>query len=247
MTRFHGYNIQSAPCCGARYRTRRYLSVNFMAGEYWTDGYRERSLMPNDHGLRKCTCGAFFVSSEMVIIDETDTSDLPNPQHVSTDELREAISHPRNSHVELAARLDIWHQLNHAYRAAYRAHRAAEEATSRQAWEAVNPDQRSWIDRLKKRSRVPQYRPSPDRPVTHPQFTPSAQQLENLYALVGLLTKPAHRNDYRLELVELHRELGQFDQATSCLRGIGGREDRFRSLLTTLIRERATAPVRFAY
>jgi len=50
MTIISGVRIVAAPCCGARYAVPRYLSVNFMASRYWTDGWREGSLMPNDEG-----------------------------------------------------------------------------------------------------------------------------------------------------------------------------------------------------
>lgn len=54
MTRTVGYIIKGAPCCGARYKTPRYSSMNWMSAAFWSDGYREQSLMPNDHGLRRC-------------------------------------------------------------------------------------------------------------------------------------------------------------------------------------------------
>jgi hypothetical protein len=50
VTIISGVRIVAAPCCGARYAVPRYLSVNFMASRYWTDGWREGSLMPNDEG-----------------------------------------------------------------------------------------------------------------------------------------------------------------------------------------------------
>jgi hypothetical protein len=54
MTSICGYTIRGAVCCGARYKTPRYASINLMSSAFWTDGYREQSLMPNDHGLRRC-------------------------------------------------------------------------------------------------------------------------------------------------------------------------------------------------
>jgi hypothetical protein len=64
MTRSSGWLVSGAPCCGARYSTRRYRSINFMSSALWTDGYREHSLMPNDHGLRRCKCGTFFLQRD---------------------------------------------------------------------------------------------------------------------------------------------------------------------------------------
>jgi len=51
MTISKGLRVVAAPCCGARYAAPRYVSMNFMAFEYWTDGWRDGSLMPNDEGL----------------------------------------------------------------------------------------------------------------------------------------------------------------------------------------------------
>jgi hypothetical protein len=31
--------------------------MNFSAFEYWKDGWRVQSPMPNDEGLRRCKCG----------------------------------------------------------------------------------------------------------------------------------------------------------------------------------------------
>ncbi len=52
MTIIRGVRIVAAPCCGARYAVPRYVSMNFMAFEYWTDGWCDGSLMPNDQVLR---------------------------------------------------------------------------------------------------------------------------------------------------------------------------------------------------
>lgn len=120
--------------------------------------------MPNGHGLRKCVCGAYYVLAELIRQDKAEKSDLPDTIEVSPEELPHAISSARHAEVEIAARLDYWQQLNHTYRALYRAHREAEEAAWKADWEAANPDQRSWIQRLNKVPRRPKYvRPATDR------------------------------------------------------------------------------------
>ena len=35
--------------------------------------------MPNNHGLRRCKCGNFFLQSELVTISEVDETDEPLP------------------------------------------------------------------------------------------------------------------------------------------------------------------------
>jgi len=62
LTRVAGTNIIKAPCCGALYSTTAFASINFMASEHWTDGATENSLSQSDGGLRRCTCGGYFLS-----------------------------------------------------------------------------------------------------------------------------------------------------------------------------------------
>ena len=62
MTRIAGTNIIKAPCCDALYSTTAFASINFMASEHWTDGATENSLSQSDGGLRRCTCGGYFLS-----------------------------------------------------------------------------------------------------------------------------------------------------------------------------------------
>jgi len=92
MTSIAGYSIRGAVCCGARYKTPRYASMNFMSSAFWTDGYREQSLMPNDQGLRRCTCGKFFLQRDLVEIAQVDQSDLPFAPRVLPADLPLAIA-----------------------------------------------------------------------------------------------------------------------------------------------------------
>ena len=62
MTRIAGTNIIKAPCCRAFHSTTAFASINFMASEHWTDGQDENSLSQSDGGLRRCTCGGYFLS-----------------------------------------------------------------------------------------------------------------------------------------------------------------------------------------
>jgi hypothetical protein len=64
MTRIAGKNIIKASCCGALYSTTAFASINFMASEHWTDGATENSLSQSDGGLRRCTCGGYFLSGQ---------------------------------------------------------------------------------------------------------------------------------------------------------------------------------------
>lgn len=245
MTSIAGYNISAAPCCGKTYRTIRYRSMNFSAWEYWTDGYTEGGLMPNGYGLRKCLCGAFYLRSEMVDLGQVDETELENPSRVQAEDLPNAIAEARNVHVEMTARLEYWQHLNHSYRESYRAHREAEEAATKAACESDNPDTRSLWQKLRKVPAPTYNRPS-NSPFTYPTFEPSQAQQDNMRALLPLLNNADKRRAYLQEIVELHRELGEFENAAKALAEYEEEDPGTTSkLLAKLVKDRETAPMRY--
>ncbi len=220
--------------------------MNFMSSALWTDGYREQSLMPNDHGLRRCKCGNYFLQSELVTISEVDETDEPLAPRVPPEDLPTAIAQARTQAVELAARLDYWQHLNHTYRDLYRAHRAAEDAATQAAWEAANPDQRTAWQKLRNMDRRPRYQPALERPITFPVFEASPTQRENMMALLGLIDAADEAKRPAFTRVELHRELGQFDEARQAL-VLVDQEDiaSVCRLALQLVDQCHTAPVRY--
>lgn len=201
--------------------------------------------MPNDHGLRRCKCGNFFLQSELVTISEVDETDEPLVPRVPPEDLPIAIAQARTPAMELAARLDYWQHLNHAYRDLYRAHRDAEDAATQAAWEIANPDQRTAWQKLRNMDRKPRYQPAVGRPITFPVFEASPAQRENMLALLGLIETSGDR--YAFERVELNRELGRFDEARMALNE--AREDDAPGLYAVskmLIDQCHAAPVRYA-
>jgi hypothetical protein len=245
MTSIAGYNISAAPCCGKTYRTLRYRSMNFSARAYWTDGHTESGLMPNGYGLRKCICGAFYLRREMVDLGEVDETELENPSHVQADDLPNAIANARNPHVELAARLEYWQDLNHSYREIYRAHRDAEEAATQATWALSNPDTRSLWQKLRKVSAPVYTRPS-NSSFTYPPFVPTQVQQDNMRALLPLLNTANMRRQHLEEIVELHRELGEFEEAAKALHEYEEKDQGTTSkLLAKLVMDRETAPMRY--
>ena len=245
MTRVSGYYIKAARCCGARYSMPRYRSINLLASGLWTDGFRENSLMPNDHGLRRCKCGNFLLKSELITVSEADETDQPSPHLVPTADLPLAIAHARNPAIETAARLDLWQHLNHSYRDQYRAHREAEDAATEAAWEVANSDKRTTLQKLFKVERKPLYQPALERPITFPVFEPSPQQRENMSALLDLTESVGGRNT--LQRVELRRELGQFEAARQLLATTSTSESSsFQKVSASLIERRQAAPARYA-
>lgn len=245
MTSIAGYTLAAAPCCRKIYRIPRYRSMNFSASEYWTDGYADGRLMPGGYGLRKCVCGAFYLACELLELVDAAESKIDFTSHAQPEDLPQAIATARHAEVELAARLEYWHDLNHAYRQNYRAHRDAEEAATQAAWELANPDTRSFWQKLRKVP-APAYTRPQNSPFTYPPFEPSLVQQANMRALLQLLESPDKRESYLQEIIELHRELGEFDEAAKALRE-GDESDQTitRKLLSDLVHEKSRAPVRY--
>lgn len=247
MTIVRGRRICQAPCCGAQYAFPNYRSMNFGAIGHWTDGWRDVSLMPNDEGLRQCRCGRYLLLEDLVHICTVDSSDLPWMARVEAQSLPQCIAEATDEAVEVAARLGYWRYLNHGYRNAYRTHRDAEDARTQALWEAAHPDTRSRCDRLLGR-RAPVYRPSADRLFTYPPFEPDAQQTDNMRRLAALLQQrlAQGRAGLELELTELLRELGRFEEAAAVLTTVeDGRSQITIRLLRQLLDERETAPMRY--
>ena len=202
--------------------------------------------MLSGHGLRQCKCGNFYLLKELVTISETESDDAPAPKQVEPDELPTAIAAARTADIELAARLDYWHHLNHTYREHYKAHREAEDAAHQVAWETDNPDQRTLWQRFRKAKRRPEYTPAPDRVITYPPFMPTLEQRANMESLLHLLASDEHRDRYGFETAELLRELGQFEEAENALHAIKIEDEGFAGrLLSDLIRAKQTAVVRY--
>lgn len=247
MTMVRGVRIVAAPCCGAQYALPNYMSMNFSAFEFWTDGWRDGSLMPNDEGLRRCLCGQYVLLKNLVEVGVADNSQLPPLGQVSAQQLPECIASATNEDVELAARMMYWHQLNHSYRERYRQHRDAEEAATKAKWHAAHPDNRSWWDKLRKR-KPPSYNRPANSPFTYPPFEATPEQQQNMERLSTIL---ASRNGESLHwhavpLAELYREQGRFEEAQRAIDAVEPREDDVTvRLISRLIKERDAAPMRY--
>jgi hypothetical protein len=255
MTIVRGVRIMAAPCCGAQYAFPRYVSMNFSAFEYWTDGWREWSLMPNDEGLRRCECGQFVLIKDMISIEsptapseaDDESNELPFMNHVPDDLLPECISMASSEDMEVAARLGYWRHLNHEYRERYRLHRDAEEAATKAAWESANPDRRTWWDKFLRRKPL-DYRRPPNSPFTYPAFEPTDVQLQNMQRLSKVLFDrwETSRKGYVINLVDLYREQGRYDEAELVISSMDIKTDDVTGqLIRKLIKERQPAPMRY--
>lgn len=247
MTIVNGAIVRAAPCCGARYAFPRYVTMNFLAFAYWTDGWREFSRMPNDEGLRRCGCGRLVLLSELTVVEDADASGLPQMKHVPDDLLAQCIAEAPSVAFEAAARVEYWRHLNHPYRERYRAHRAAEEAATKAAWERDHPPRRTWWERLWRRP-APGFQRPPGSPFTFPAFEPTETQRLNMRRLSEIIPawNATFEGDRKTALAELYREQGRFDEAGRVIETIDDREsDIAATLIGQLIEERQTAPMRY--
>ena len=242
MTVIRGVLIVESPCCKKKYATPRFLSMNFMASEYWTDGYRHNCLTPNDVGLRRCICGNYLMLGSLKRIEELEKAgNFPSLSHVDGDSLIECIESTKNKSVEAAARRKYWQILNHSYRDVFRKHQEIEEANTKLKWELDNPDERTLLEKLRRKKR-PVYQRSSDAPFTYPIFEATEQQLTNLEALYVILKSRRRKGD--AELAELLREQSRFREASDEISLIRYEEDdQMLSLIKKLIEKSEAAPM----
>ena len=203
--------------------------------------------MPNDEGLRRCKCGQYVLVRDMVAVDTADTSELPYMVHVPDEQLPECIAQAGSGEIEVAARLGYWRYLNHPYRQRYRQHRDMEETATREAWEVANPDRRTRWDKYRGR-KAPSYRRPPGSPFTYPVFEAADKQRQNMQRLSEILRESdtISRQGRPMELAELYREQGRFDEAEQVILTLDEREVGVTShLITRLIREKQPAPMRY--
>ncbi len=212
--------------------------------------------MPRGGGLRKCKCGQFYLLREAIKLGLDAEADTPPTEFVDAAELAGATLSTRKP-VELVARRQYWMHLNDPYRELYRTHRQAEDQAAQEQWDAdwhaANPDNRTtWkkiADRLlRKKPAAPP--PIDTRPFSVPPYQPSELQVQNMERLLELILEKLHEpyGPDMLEVAELYRELGCFDEALIALKqcpadDIGVPE----KLMEGLIKEGQRAPIRYTF
>lgn len=219
MTQITGVNLLVAPCCGARYKSPRYTFLNYSASAYWTDGWRENSLMPNDGGLRRCRCGKYVLVREMAYLGHSESSDWPWTEAAKADDLRHCLQQKCSLAFEAVVRRLYWQHLNHAYRDIYIAFRK----------DVVAQDDAAGT-------------------FTCPPFRPNVEQCLNMTRLAELLNDMRLEGSVidTLLLSELYRELGHFDQAGKVLDDLRPIDRGTTSkVLEEMIEQRKAAPIRY--
>ncbi len=210
--------------------------------------------MSGDEGLRKCKCGTFYRLQDTIKFDFDAPPDTPPTVRFAAADLPEATLSP-NKAIELVARRLYWMHLNDAYRTVYRSHREAEDKASQEKWAAewhrANPDTRTgWTKLISRllRSKQVAAPPMQKKPLTVPPYQPSQLQIGNMTRLLELILEGGNETygPDPLEVTELYRELGRFEDAKTALQACTEDDIGVTSkLLAKMIDDRTTAPVRY--
>lgn len=237
MTRIRGCVLLACPHCQAVYRTPNYVSVNFMAMYVWTDGYREQSLMPPGECMRLCTqCNQIYniqeapevgslTQEEMVEPPPPPPPPEPEPRSlwgriarwVSRTSRRKPSRLPSR---ELRSDLPPHAEWVPTEQAQQRLEALLAEPEGR------NPNARVFETELRMRlwqSGNDWYRPllakaREEQATVPPPWTQTDAQLENLRGLKALFLGPDRGPPDTMLLVDVHRQLGEFDEAEEMLK-----------------------------
>ena len=256
MTRISGTNLIKAPCCGTLYSTTAFASINFMASEHWTDGATENSLSQSDGGLRRCTCGYFFLSgyAERVGFIPKNTGQQPEQTEYSITKIfgkigklliaegkakpqtirkppsqwaaNETVIPPKAQSVTGAAIAELLDSKPKDKNLLIQARRLY--------WRHLNNQFRD------------EYRKYRDiHKDNFPAYAPSAAQMNNMTQLAELLED--HDMVDELELGELYREMGQPLKARAKLAKVGEDDRKLCDMQLTLLEQGYAGPARFRY
>jgi len=256
MTSVSGKNVIAAPCCRTLYTTPAYRSINLSASEYWTDGQRVHGLYPNDGGLRSCTCGSYFLLRDTEKVDFIQDAKPIAPEGweniksnwwtrfrgKQTKEQVMAFYDTRPIEVikaeqkaippatHLVKDEDLSRVIHESY-----GEQEILIVARRRYWRYLNDAYRE----LYRHHKVAE-------PDTFPVFEPTELQINNMVSLLDLLLSP-HQKGVDLEVIELLRELGRFQEATSRIDRIEDQTDILYKILKDLNSRNINAPARFRY
>jgi hypothetical protein len=217
VTRRQGINIVSTPCCGRLYSTSTYVSLNFSAFERWTDGHTVGSLIPPGEGLRRCSCGYYYLLSEAKQVTWVPDPPAQPAQRASLwESLQRVFARPsriQRSHdlneqdagLPERARHVHDHQLENVIRIS-QGNVEVELVARRRYWRMLNEPYRQLYR---------EYEKKPEG--TPPVFTPSLIQIENMKSMIEINSR-SKIIDW-VEVAELYRQLGEFEASIKTLEG----------------------------
>ena len=227
-----------------------------MASEHWTDGATENSLSQSDGGLRRCTCGGYFLSgyAERVGFIPKNTGQQPEQSEYSITKIFGKIS--KLLIAEDKAKPQIIRKLPSQWTAnetvippkaqSVTGSAIAELLDSKpQDKNLLIQARRLYWRHLNNQFRD-EYRAYRDiNKDSFPAYAPSAAQMDNMEQLATLLED--HDMVDELELGELYRELGQPLKARAKLAKVGEEDRRLCAMQLTLLEKGYSGPYRFNY
>lgn len=246
MTRISAERIILAPCCGKLYKTPHYSSINFTAHEHWTDGKVVGGLFNNGDGLRRCDCGEVFLLS-----DAKQIGTIPKAKQQAPDGWQRKSS----SWWHRLCGFPTTEQIIKDYDIRSEEEIAATQANTPDSPKYVRDDELQALLRKKHKPEIElrlrrlywrylndNYRtalkisPTIKRPV----FTATPDQTQNMRILATLIETG---DDMKVaELVEIYRELGEFEKAQVLLPLIAEGYETEAALQKTLLAEKCQAP-----
>ncbi len=224
-----------------------------MANEHWTDGRAVGSLSPTDGGLRRCTCGSYFLLSQSESLElirkkepvreitrslqieawlrrksgETTTQAMERLFGVRQVTAIEAIQIPIPPVAERVSDSELPELLA----TNFTDHEMLIVAR-RRYWRCLNDGYRAVYRTHKDTS-----------PETYPAYEPSTVQIDNMLRLMLMLEEIPPSNFF--EIVELHRELGEPEKALKILSAIKDQTNVFARISYELIAAGSSGPARY--
>ena len=255
MTRVSGNTVIQSPCCGAAFRTPAYSSINLSAHERWTDGRVVGSLFENGGGLRRCSCGCYFLLPQATTLGEIPRSKprapndwesksssiwhrfwgFPTREHVlKTYDTRDpALIDDEETQLPPYALHVVDSELNEVI-STPNLQAEIEIISRRRYWRYLNDSYRETYRQARK-----------EDPIAIPSYEPTLLQRQNMERLLRMLD--VHHSQDWTEMAELLRELGEPVAAEKALKFSSTTQAKDVALQKRLINQGVQAPVRFSY
>lgn len=255
MTRISGDKIITSPCCRAQFLTPAYASINLSAHEHWTDGRAVGSLFENGGGLRRCSCGNYFLISDATTVGTIPKSKPRAPKNwerKSASWWHRFWGFPPREHILVTydtrdpALIDkeekqrppnAFHVVDSELVEVISSPKLSVEIeliARRRYWRYLNDSYREKYRKARA-----------EKPEAIPSYAPTPQQRQNMERLLSLHDNH-HTQDW-IEISELLRELGEPAAAKNALKYANEQQANDVALQNQLINQGVQAPVRFRY
>lgn len=227
-----------------------------MASEHWTDGATENSLSQSDGGLRRCTCGGYFLSgyAERVGFIPKNNGQQEEQSEYSIAKIFSKIG--KLLIAEDKAKPQTIRKLPSQWAAnetdlppkaqSVTGAAIAELLDSKQQDKNLLIQARRLYWRHLNNQFRDEYRACKEvQKDSFPAYAPSAAQMDNMTQLATLLED--HDMADELELGELYRELGQPLKARAKLTKVGEEDKKLCVMQLSLLEQGYAGPARFKY